>query len=369
MLVQEYEGLGFTKPDALCIYEALTGEALWRHGYTESSGVYGDGEIRGLPRTMLNVRQISTMSNYDYLNTFSVMVDGVVEMNMEMGGYLLSSFAPDPDVMESPESPLFAPRVFSHVSGILHDHLICYKVDLDILGTSNRLETGKVTYGTYMEATGKPKPPWHSFDGVRYMDLKTVETETAFSIGEFDQVAVYSDEKNMWGEYRGYELAFQHTVHSTALPRDHPMIQHGDWMFHNVDVTVQKDEEPYCTFPSIYNSGTAYPRYDLDAFKDGESVVDEDIVLWIMVGKEHYPKSEDLPLISNFGSGFILKPRNYFDRAGFSDIPDYVEVVEGAAPAETHGKGKGSMGMGKGKESGGKGMAMKMKMMGKGKME
>ena len=42
-----------------------------------------------------------------------------------------------------------------------------------------------------------------------------------------------------------------------------------------------------------------------------------------MVGKQHYPKAEDVPLVSNFGTGFYLKPRNMFDRAAFEDLAYY----------------------------------------------
>ena len=41
-----------------------------------------------------------------------------------------------------------------------------------------------------------------------------------------------------------------------------------------------------------------------------------------MFGLQHYPKAKDVPLVSNFGSGFVLKPRNMYDRAAIEDLPD-----------------------------------------------
>jgi Cu2+-containing amine oxidase len=29
-------------------------------------------------------------------------------------------------------------------------------------------------------------------------------------------------------------------------------------------------------------------------------------VFWVTVGKQHYPKAEDVPVVSNFGIGFSL---------------------------------------------------------------
>ena len=44
--------------------------------------------------------------------------------------------------------------------------------------------------------------------------------------------------------------------------------------------------------------------------EDGESLPGEDLVAWVNLGKEHMPRTEDLPLISNFGTYFDLLPRN-----------------------------------------------------------
>lgn len=45
--------------------------------------------------------------------------------------------------------------------------------------------------------------------------------------------------------------------------------------------------------------------------------------------------AEDVPLVSNFGTGFKLKPRDFFDRAAFEDLVDYpgMEKDEEPCPA------------------------------------
>ncbi len=58
----------------------------------------------------------------------------------------------------------------------------------------------------------------------------------------------------------------------------------------------------------------------------GESVTNKDLVAWLMVGLQHIPRSEDVPLISNMFVNFFLKPWNYFDQlealnAGADDAP------------------------------------------------
>jgi Cu2+-containing amine oxidase len=62
---------------------------------------------------------------------------------------------------------------------------------------------------------------------------------------------------------------------------------------------------------SVYDLfGPAQPYTSLDSFVDGEGLEQQDLVAWVTVGKEHVPRTEDLPLISNFGTYFDILPRN-----------------------------------------------------------
>ena len=45
----------------------------------------------------------------------------------------------------------------------------------------------------------------------------------------------------------------------------------------------------------------------------GESIEGKDLVAWVTIGALHVPRSEDIPVINNFGVGFSIQPRNYFD--------------------------------------------------------
>ena len=57
------------------------------------------------------------------------------------------------------------------------------------------------------------------------------------------------------------------------------------------------------------------PYFDFDTYlADRESLRGEDIVAWVTIGKEHLPRTEDVPLITNFGTSFLLWPWNVFDK-------------------------------------------------------
>ena len=51
-----------------------------------------------------------------------------------------------------------------------------------------------------------------------------------------------------------------------------------------------------------------------------ESIVNEDLVAWVMMGVLHVPRTEDVPLISNFGTQFFIKPWNYYDELVSMDM-------------------------------------------------
>ena len=44
------------------------------------------------------------------------------------------------------------------------------------------------------------------------------------------------------------------------------------------------------------------------------------VVAWVTVGKEHLPRTEDVPLISNFGTYFVVSPHNQWHGNAAMDL-------------------------------------------------
>ena len=63
--------------------------------------------------------------------------------------------------------------------------------------------------------------------------------------------------------------------------------------------------------------------------KNEENIEKQDIVAWVTIGKEHLPRTEDMPLVTNFGVGFSLLPWNVFAVNGASQ-----EFATSAFPPE-----------------------------------
>jgi Cu2+-containing amine oxidase len=263
-----------TSTNLMCIYEKPYGEPLWRHGF--------GGYVAGLPRTALVVRVISTMGNYDYLAAVHLFADGILETKLEMGGYLQGGYATDVGVRDA-EVPYFGTQVRDNMAGLLHDHIIGVKADLDVGGLSNTLRAGKVEYGTYEEATGT-SAPHISYNGVKYMNWTTIDTERGISAKDYNTIMITSPQKNRWGAKKSYEIVFHTTIPSQVFPPDHPVGRTTAWQYHNIAVTRQKDSERRCSFPSNFLVGASVPSFDLRSFSAGnENVIEEDLVFWLMV--------------------------------------------------------------------------------------
>ena len=116
----------------------------------------------------------------------------------------------------------------------------------------------------------------------------------------------------------GYMIIPGPTVGQT-LPDDHPFVLASAFSKYTLAVTQRKEEERRAT--AVYDLfGPGEPYTNLDTFINGESIEQKDLVAWVSLGKEHLPRTEDLPLISNFGTYFDLLPRNVHDVNAAMDV-------------------------------------------------
>jgi primary-amine oxidase len=119
-------------PNAICIFETDMNFPLSRHR-TSSSNDYGFRDLGTVKGAGLIVRAIATVGNYDYMFDYSFHMDGSLEVIVRASGYLQSSFY-------YPAQAKFGPRIQQATQGSLHDHIVTYKADFDILGTANSLQ-------------------------------------------------------------------------------------------------------------------------------------------------------------------------------------------------------------------------------------
>lgn len=73
-IIQQYKGSkAEISRNLMCIFEQPTGETMWRHELSKSN------RVAGIPRTLLKVRVVSVMGNYDYIPTMRYASFSAVE--------------------------------------------------------------------------------------------------------------------------------------------------------------------------------------------------------------------------------------------------------------------------------------------------
>ncbi|CCM06294.1 uncharacterized protein FIBRA_08545 [Fibroporia radiculosa] len=309
-----------TRQRAICVFEHDTARPLTRHmGFQH-------GEFGAVKGYVLVVRSISTVGNYDYLVSVSLFksqwiaddqqfdyifhLDGTIEVRLSASGYLQGGFW-------EPSQEGYGTAIHDTTMGSLHDHVINYKVDLDVAGSANSL----LFTSTAQEEVEQPwfEDDWGNTAIQQKITRTYIENEddamlrfpTNFQGG---YALVNREEKNIWGVPRGYAIhAGYSPVHNTVVGSKR-LLNNANWARYNLAVSKRKETEP--TSSSMWNQNLpGAPMVDFHKFFDGENITQEDLVAWINVGTHHLPQAEDAPntRTNTAASSFFLTPLNYFD--------------------------------------------------------
>lgn len=195
---------------------------------------------------------------------------------MRASGYIQSAY-----YLKNDE---FGYKIHDALSGSMHDHALTFKADLDVLGTANTFAINEVvpvqqtySWSNYTRSTMKMVRS----DITNEDDSKLMWRDGAMYIIE------NKDEKNKYGEYRGWRIkpSLGMGTHLT-ITNSSNLFSSQNFATHHLYVTKQKDTEPHCAHANN-NYDTKQPIIDFDKFFDGESLEQEDLVVWFNLGMHH----------------------------------------------------------------------------------
>ncbi|XP_014689388.3 amine oxidase [copper-containing] 3-like [Equus asinus] len=297
--------------DAFCVFEQNQGLPLRRHHSDIHSHYFG-----GLAETVLVVRSVSTMLNYDYVWDMVFHPNGAIEVKFHATGYISSAFL-------FGAARRYGNQVGEHTLGTIHTHSAHFKVDLDAGGLENWVWAEDMAF----DLTSVPWSPEHQIQRLR-VTQKLLETEeqAAFPLGGTHPRYLYlaSNHSNKWGHPRGYRIQML-SFAGEPLPRNSSMERAFSWGRYQLAVTQRKEGEPSST--SIYNLNDPWtPTVDFTDFINNETVAGRDLVAWVTAGFLHIPHAEDVPNTVTVGNGvgFFLRPYNFFDQDPSFDSADAV---------------------------------------------
>ncbi|KAH7102240.1 amine oxidase catalytic domain-containing protein [Auriculariales sp. MPI-PUGE-AT-0066] len=253
---------------------------------------------------------IRTISTVDYTFDYTFMLDGTLEVRVSASGYLQGGW------WDSTNEG-YGTRIHTHSMGSLHDHVINFKVDFDLVNERNSL-VQKITKIEEVKHDWLDED-WGPTTLQQYIEERVIKTEDDSRLRYPPNVQgmisiVNQDEKNAWGVSRGYSIiAGNSAVHNTVVGSKR-LLKNAGWAKDNVAVTRRKETEPRSS--SMWNMNLpGAPTVEFDRFFDGESLEQEDIVAWINVGTHHFTQSEDVPntRMNTASSSFVLSPLNFHD--------------------------------------------------------
>jgi len=315
-----------------CIFETNTGDPTWRRG-----GPF----VSGLPNTELHIRFAMPNGNYDYIVTYKFSLDGHLRTEIGSTGYIQTHFMPS----SRNEKDSMAYRVQTYTGGQLHDHTYGFKVDLDVLGSTNTFKVLEYKTGSTLDAinAGKStplteKPGYLLFDTMRYVEETVIENEND-AILNVDPMKpkewLFGDttKKNKWDNFRAYKILIDQNPNAVVHPESHTLPAFN-YAKHMLAVTAYKEEEETITGPYDLNR-LDDPQGNFDRMVDGDSIIQEDLVAWITLCSFHLPTAEDIPMVNTINHGFTLSPHNFFDENPSMDMPHYLRMHPGEEPDDT----------------------------------
>jgi primary-amine oxidase len=186
------------------------------------------------------------------------------------------------------------PRIQQATQGSLHDHIITFKGDFDILGPKNSLQVSE------LKAVNQSQP-WFPELGVfeqMEMDISMMKEEKQFNWAANNQamyVVLNPNEKNAWGEMRGYRIVpGRSDIHLSTLNSPWSL-KDSEFTKSHLAVCRQHDNEVFAN--SVQNANLPWaPQQDFSKFFDGESIEEEDLVVYFNLGMHHFTRSEDVPV-------------------------------------------------------------------------
>ncbi|CCH42609.1 primary-amine oxidase [Wickerhamomyces ciferrii] len=283
--------------NSYCAFEFVEDYGLARHAASEYTGV--------TKNPTFNLRSITTIGNYDYNFLYKFYLDGTFEVSVRAAGFIQGAYY-NPDT----GSP-FGYRVNEVLSGSFHDHVLNFKADFDIAGTSNKVSTTALKPANFTY-------PWdpERVYSTKIKERSVVQNETYLNWADAGGVLLIesADQNNTWGNPKAYRAIYGGGDARRIAQNSVTIGKNAEWASHDLIFTKQKDSELQSSH--VLNANDLEdPIVDISKYVDGENLDGEDLVCWFNLALHHLPNTNDIPntIFSTAESGIVFTPFNYFD--------------------------------------------------------
>lgn len=315
-LIADEHGNPVERQGVICLFERNTAAPLWRHAEIVN------GTYEGRPAVELVMRTIPTAGNYDYVIDWVLTETGALRIEvgatgiMQAKGVRARSMADRSAAEDTLHGTLVAPRLVA----IQHDHLLSFRLDLDIDGRANTLVRRRLVPAR-AQSHGRRRSLWRVED-------TPVSVEGPLGGGAAPGVEDWLIENpsltNRLGQHPAYQLQLDDWAVSSLSSGDLPGRRAG-FAAAPLWVTAYDPAQLYAAglFPNQSSGGDGLPAYAARRRR----VKNADLVLWCSLGFHHVPRPEDWPVLSTEWHSLSLEPYGFFDhnaalnvRRGFAPL-------------------------------------------------
>ncbi|KAK7963812.1 membrane primary amine oxidase [Apiospora saccharicola] len=283
------------RPNGICLFESDPGYPIQRHS--------GTGYTSIAKNVVFTLRTVTTAGNYDYMTSYDFGLDGSVTIHVRASGFIQSAFYANNEE--------YGFKIHDSLSGSMHDHVITFKADFDILGEKNSLQKVEFvpTTETYHWNDNKPR---NTMKAKKSFITNEDDAKINFETNSPSIYAVVNKDKlNQFGEAPGFRIhpaagVIHLTVKDSSVAGKALGVAN-----HHLYATKFKDTEVRGSSP--YNLlDVQDPLVDFQKYMNSESIAQEDLVLWFNLGMHHIPHTGDLP---NTGASTNIEIRSVFSTA------------------------------------------------------
>ncbi|KAJ9621672.1 hypothetical protein H2203_007161 [Taxawa tesnikishii (nom. ined.)] len=300
-IVSDDKGGATEMPNVVCIHEQDAGIG-WKHTN------YRTGRAAVARNRELVLQSIITVSNYEYILAFMFNQAGEVIYEVRATGIL--STQPIDEGLEVPWGTVVHPGVLA----THHQHIFSLRVDPAIEGHANRL--------VYDEAIAMPRSDFNPHGTGYYTTETLVERSGGYDLDyeknrvfKIQNVAVRNPVNGKPVAYKIHAPPFQKIISD----KDSFNYKRAEFSDRNIYAVKYRDGELYAggKYTNQSRGGTGVRSW---AERD-ESIVDDDLVVYVQFGINHVPRIEDFPVMPCEIIKVSMKPVNFFDKNPALDVP------------------------------------------------
>jgi primary-amine oxidase len=285
---------------AVCMHEEDFG-VLWKHTDLDQRP-----DSRRSRRFVISY--FATIGNYDYGFFWYLYLDGTIQVEAKATGVVFNGAGVPGS--HDPHANEIAPGLFAPV----HQHIFSARLDVAVDGLDNSVDE--------VEVVGIPMGPENPHGNAFTYTVNTLEKEggrLANNSALRTWHVTSGHRKNYTGASTQYQLIPQGYPVLMAQPESF-VAKRAAFATQHLWVSKYEPNEiwPAGMYPNQHAGGAGVPAY----VAGGDSIVNEDIVLWHQFGPTHIPRTEDWPVMPVDYSGFLFKPYGFFDVNPALDLPD-----------------------------------------------